>query len=591
MGIGLPPVLMTRFVLIAATAVLVIGCASTSSRPESGTVESSPLFREAATEAGLDFQHFTGSTGKYYLTEIMGAGVALFDYDGDGDLDVYLLQGVMLEPGKTVSDARFPPPKEHWPGNRLYQNQLVPEGKLSFRDVTEGSGLGYEGYGMGAAVGDIEGDGDLDLYVTNFGSNVLFRNDGGGKFSDITRAAGVDDPRWSSSAAFVDYDRDGDLDLFAANYIDFTVRNNKECFDPTGARDYCTPTAYRPVPDKLFRNDGNGKFTDVSSAAGLGAAYGNGLGVTCADFNGDGWIDISVANDGTANQLWINQQNGKFLDDALMSGTAYNADGVAEAGMGVTAGDVDGDGSEDLFMTHLTAETNTLWVNNGKGQFHDSTTRFGLAAMSFPYTGFGSEFFDYDSDGILDIFVANGAVTIMESLRGEPYPFHQKNQLVRGYGDRFEDVSAQAGPAFELSEVSRGAAFGDIDQDGDVDIVVSNNNGPARLLLNEAGAKNHWLAVELEGVESNREGIGARVAVLRTGEKPLWRRAHRDGSYLSANDVAVHFGLGQKAEMEGVGVVWPNGRRELFRGIKAGSRATLREGTGGEWPASSQHGN
>jgi hypothetical protein len=354
-----------------------------------------------------------------------------------------------------------------------------------------GSGLGYESYGMGVAVGDIDGDGDLDLYVTNFGTNVLFRNDGGGKFADITRTAGVDDPRWSASAAFVDYDRDGDLDLFVANYIDFTVRNNKECFDPTGARDYCAPTSYRPVPDRLFRNDGGGKFTDVSVSAGLGAAYGNGLGVTCADFNGDGWVDIYVANDGTANQLWINQKNGKFIDDSLMSGTAYNADGAAEAGMGVTAGDVDGDGSEDLFMTHLTLETNTLYMNNGKGEFHDSTNRFGLGGISFAFTGFGSEFFDYDNDGFLDLFVANGAVTIMETLRGAEYPFHQKNQLIRGYGDRFEDVSAQAGRALELSEVSRGAAFGDIDQDGDVDIVVTNNNGPARLLLNEAGGSNH----------------------------------------------------------------------------------------------------
>ena len=544
------------------------------------------IFREAAAETGLDFQHFTGSTGQYFLTEIMGPGVALFDYDADGDLDVYLVQGTMLDPSKGVDEARFPPPERHWPGNRLFRNELIPEGKLRFRDVTEEAGVGFQGYGMGVAVGDYDGDGDLDLYVTNFGPNVLYRNNGEGAFTAVTREAGVDDPRWSTSAAFVDYDRDGDLDLYFANYIDFTITNNKECFDPTGARDYCTPTTYRPAPSRLFRNEGGGKFSDVSASAGLGAAFGNGLGVVCADFDNDGWVDFYVANDGTANQLWRNRGNGTFENTALMAGAAYDADGRAEAGMGVTAADFDGDGDEDLFMTHLAQETNTLYLNNGRGEFRDETDRFGLGAVSMVYTGFGSEWFDYDNDGRLDLFIANGAVTIIESLRGSPYPFHQKNLLLRGgEGGRYEDVSAQAGPALELSEVSRGAAFGDIDNDGDIDIVVTNNNGPVRLLLNEVGSARPVLRVRLQASKGNREAIGARLALLREGKLPVWRRAHRDGSYLSSSDIGVFFAAGNET-VEDIGVIWPGGRQERFENLPPAGDIELVEGQGRGWKAS-----
>jgi hypothetical protein len=544
------------------------------------------LFHEAAAETGLDFEHFTGSIGEYFLPEVMGPGVAVFDYDGDGDLDVYLLQGTMLDPSKDASQARFPPPTHNWPGNRLFRNELIPEGELRFTDVTEQAGVGHQGYGMGAAVGDYDGDGDLDLYVTNFGPNVLYRNNGDGTFADVTREAGVDDPRWSTSAAFVDYDRDGDLDLFFANYIDFTISNNKECFDPTGGRDYCTPTTYRPAPDRLLRNDGGGKFTDVSTAAGLGAAFGNGLGVVCADLDNDGWVDLYVANDGNANQLWRNKGDGSFEETALMAGAAYDADGRAEAGMGVTAGDFDGDGDEDLFMTHLAQETNTLYVNNGRGAFRDETDRFGLGAVSMAYTGFGSEWFDYDNNGTLDLFIANGAVTIMERLRGTEYPFHQKNLLLRGEPDgRYTDVSASAGPALALSEVSRGAAFGDIDNDGDIDIVVSNNNGPARLLLNQAGSRRPTLRVALRGGQANAEAIGARLALLRAGKPPVWRRAHRDGSYLSSSDITVFFAV-ENENVEGIGVIWPDGSQERFPNLPASGTVELAEGKGEPWKAS-----
>jgi hypothetical protein len=543
------------------------------------------LFRETAADVGLKFHHFTGATGEFFMPEIMGAGAALFDYDGDGDLDVYLIQGAMLDESKKSSEAKFPPPPGWKPGNRLFRNELVPTGKLRFTDVTEQAGVGYVGYGMGAAVGDYDNDGDLDLYVTNYGSNVLFRNHGNGTFTNVTREAGVDDARWSASAAFVDYDRDGDLDLFVTNYIDFTIKGNKRCYAPTGEPDYCSPAAYRPVPDRLFRNEGQGKFVDVTQPSGIGKAFGPGLGVSCADFNGDGWIDIYVANDGAANLLWINKGDGTFEEQGLMAGAAYSAEGVARAGMGLAVGDFDNDGDEDILVTNLTKEGSTLYRNQGRGAFYDATIEFNLAEPSFLSTGFGVAWFDYDNDGWLDLFAANGAVTLLPGLRGSPYPFHQRNQLFHneGAGKGFRETTAVAGPALQLSEVSRAAAFGDIDNDGDIDTLVTNNNGPARLLLNETGARAHWLQVRLVGVKDNRFGLGAKVGVIRKGNKALWRRVHADGSYLCASDARVHFGLGADANVEAVVVEWPNGGKEMWSNVRTDSLITLRQGSGKSW--------
>lgn len=530
-----------------------------------------PVFREAAAQAGLQFEHRTGATGKYFLPEIMGAGVALFDYDGDGDLDVYLIQGTPLDNGKTLREP-----------SRLFRNELIPSGRLRFTDVTAQAGVGHIGYGMGVAIGDYDNDGDLDLYVTNFGSNVLYRNNGDGTFTDVTRQAGVDDIRWTTSATFLDYDRDGNLDLFLTNYVDFTVKGNIACYEPAGARDYCNPAIYHPLPDRLYRNLGNGTFVDVTAESGIGAAFGNGLGVTTGDFNSDGWIDIFVANDGTENQLWINQRDGTFKDMALTAGVAYNADGVAQAGMGVTAGDFDNDGDEDLFITHLARETNTLYVNDGKAVFHDATIPFGVSKFSFPGTGFGSQWFDYDNDGFLDLFIANGAVTMVESQRGSPYPYRQRNQLFHNESGRFlRDVTLAAGPALELSGVGRGAAFGDIDKDGDIDIVMTNNHGPARLLLNETGSRRHWLQVSLQSGQGNRYAIGARVGMFRKGQKPLWRRVQAGGSYLSSSDIRVHFGLGDSTtNPESVIVEWPGGEAEIWKDISIDKLMILRQGTG-----------
>ena len=542
-----------------------------------------PLFREAAEDVGLMFYHFAGTTGQYYMPEIMGAGVALFDYDNDGDLDVYLVQGTMFDPTQDPRSARFPPPPGWKPGNRLFRNLLSETGKLAFVDVTERAGIGHVGYGMGVAVGDYDNDGFQDLYVTNFGHNVLYHNNGDGTFTDVTVQARVDDPRWSTSASWVDYDHDGRLDLFVANYLDFTVKGNKQCYASTGERDYCTPKMYQPVPARLFHNRGDGTFEDVTEEAGIGAAIGPGLGVVCADFDGDGWLDIYVANDGAAAHLWINQRNGTFKERGLLSGTACNGEGTPQAGMGLAAGDFDNDGDEDIFKTNLTHEGCNLYINDGHGNFYDASAEFGLLQPTFPYTGFGTEWFDYDNDGHLDLFIANGAVNRIESLRGSSYPFNQNNQLFRNEGDgkKFREMTGVAGPAFGLSEVSRGAAFGDINNDGAIDIVVANNNGPARLLLNQASSlnHNHWLLVRLVAAHGNRFAVGANIELRLRGRK-LWRRAHTDGSYLSANDIRVHFGLGEDTKIEKLIVYWPDGRREAWDRLEADRIVTIRQGTG-----------
>ena len=534
-----------------------------------------PIFIESAAATRLVFTHVNGATGKYYLPEMMGSGVAVFDYDNDGDLDVFLVQGGPLGPNAASGG----------PTSRLFRNDLTPGAggrrALRFTDVTAKAGVGLRGYGMGAAVGDYDNDGFLDLFVTAFGSIALYHNNGDGTFSDLTKSAGLNETGWATSAAFADYDRDGDLDLFVARYVDFAIAANKLCSDPAGARDYCGPRAYRPVPDRFFRNEGNGRFVDATERAGITKADGAGLGVAIGDYNGDGWPDVYVANDATPNQLWINHRDGTFRDDGLLSGSAVSASGNPEGSMGIASGDFDRDGDEDLFVTNIIGETFVLYVNDGRGNFDDARARTGLAALTAAFTGFGTDWFDYDNDGWPDLFVANGAVNIVEALRGQPSPYRMLNQLFHSLsGRRFEETSAAAGPAFATAEIGRGAAFGDIDNDGDVDIVVTNNNGPVRLLLNQVGGSNHWLQVRLDQRPGNRFGIGAWVGVERGSGPTLWRRVRTDGSYLSASDVRVHFGLGSSAAVAAVVVQWPDGQRERWTGIASDRVVTLSRNTG-----------
>ncbi len=545
-------------------------------------------FTDMAEAGGLDFVHFNGMSGEFYLVENLGGGAALFDYDNDGDLDVFITQGRMLGKGKTTADALFPPRDGESFIDRLYRNDTVKEadGKrvIRFVDVTAASGLQSAGYGMGVAAGDFDNDGWVDLYVTNLGPNQLWRNNGNGAFTDITRQAGVEEGRFSVSAAFLDYDRDGWLDLFVSNYVAFSTENNRPCYAPSSARDYCSPKVYDPLTDRLYRNRGDGAFEDVSQRTRIATETGTALGVVVADFNTDGWPDVYVANDGLANHLWMNQQDGSFQNEGLLSGTAVNIEGMAEASMGVDAADFDGDGDEDLFMTHLIGETNTIYVNDGAGWFEDRTVATGLAAGSKSRTSFGTAWFDYDNDGDLDLFIANGAVNIILSLvqAADPYPLHQPNQLFANLGDgRFKEVTARAGRIFALSEVSRGAAFGDVDNDGDTDVLVVNNNGRARLMVNNVGNRGHWLGLRL--LDANgRDALGARVAIHRDGGAVLWRRVRAEGSYASANDPRILVGLGEESKVSKLRVHWPGGRVEEFAGTPVDRYTTLRQGDGAE---------
>lgn len=543
-------------------------------------VESSliaPLFRDVTVAAGLDFLHDPGIKGQFNMPEIMGSGCALLDYDGDGDLDLFLVQGTDLGEIKSPTGqvglrqnssrpGRPPVRPAGRSGHRLFRNELIPSGRLSLTDVSTKAGVDRNSYGMGVAVGDIDSDGDQDLVVTGYGPDLLFRNNGNGTFTEAGVEAGIADPRWSTSAAFFDYDLDGDLDLYVTNYVDFTLAGNKRCTSATGENDYCTPAAYRPVPDILYRNDGRGNFTDVTSQSRIGSIAAPGLGVTVADFDRDGWPDIYVANDGAANLLWINQRDGTFVENGLLSGSAYAMSGIPRAGMGATAGDYDNDGDPDVLVTNLTREGFTLFRNNGRGLFDDFSDQVDLTRASFRSTGFGVGWFDYDNDGWLDLFAANGAVTIVEKLKGEIYPYHQLNQLFHNEsgGQRLREIPPVDEPVLQLSEVSRGAAFGDIDNDGDIDILVSNNRGRARLLQNMTGGRGHWLGVKLDSSGPNRQGIGALVSLHRQNGPVLVRQVHTDGSYLSANDSRLHFGLGAEQNVVRLVIRWPDGREQVI---------------------------
>ena len=539
-------------------------------------------FTDQAQATGLDFVHFNGMSGKLYQPEIMGAGVAMVDYDNDGDLDVYLVQGQMLGTGTPLLAPPSGPLTD-----RLYRNDLEvrPDGTraLRFTDVTEESGIKARGYGQGVASGDIDNDGWVDLYLTRFGPNQMFRNEGDGTFTDVSDHTGTADPFWSVPASFVDFDRDGWLDLFVGNYLHYSLETHAPCLSQSGRPDYCAPMAYRAQPDRLYRNRGNGTFVDITAAAGLALEFGPALGVATADVNDDGWIDIFVANDQQENQLWVNQGDGTFTNTALLWGVALGEAGDAKADMGVDFGDFDNDGDEDLFITELTGQGSTLYVNDGTGRFEEQSARTGIRYPSSPYTGFGAAWLDFDNDGWLDILAVNGLVVqdIGALAPDNLFPLQQRNQLFRNLGNgRFEDVTDQGGAAFELSEVSRGAAFGDIDNDGDVDVVVGNDAGPVRLLINNIGIRNRWVGLRLVGADTARDMVGARVSVVRSDGSTLRRRARADGSFASANDPRVLVGLGASAEAPRVRVSWPSGRIEEWTDVPVGRYTTLTEGGG-----------
>lgn len=494
----------------------------------------------AFTTEVLPFKHDKGDSGRRYIVETMGSGGALFDADGDGDLDLYLLNG-----------ASLPGCERAVPGNALLMN----DGRGNFAAAAHPHGLADAGYSMGCCVGDFDNDGAVDVYVTNFGKNRLYRNIGGGVFRDVTDQAGVGDARWGASAAFADLDRDGYLDLYVTNYLDFTIEKHKECTLGKGVPAYCSPDAYPPARDTVYRNNGDGTFADVTASWGI-SGLGKGLGVLCLDYDRDGFLDVYVANDGVANTLLRNVEGKRFEDTTLICGVGYNDHGMAQAGMGVTAGDFSGDGFMEIFVTNLSSETNVLYRSRGQEWFEDATAASRLGAPSLLYTGFGTVNGDFDRDGDLDLFVANGHVIDNIHQFYDYYVYGQTDQLYEndGRGVFTEATEPWLGVKGVAGRVGRGAMCGDVDDDGDLDIVVTNCGGPAVLYRCRGSARTHWLAVELVG-SGPRDPVGARVEVV-AGGRTRHAEWHGGGSYLCHDDTRLHFGLGNIPRVERVVVTW-----------------------------------
>jgi hypothetical protein len=540
--------------------------------------QASPLpfsFRNIAREAGLTaVTIFGGTETNKYLLETTGCGVAVLDYDDDGWLDVFVVNGTVLE--------GFP--RDNAPTNHLYRNQH--DG--TFRDVTAAAGLTQSGWGQGACAGDYDNDGHDDLFVTYWGQNHLYRNRGNGTFEDVTVSAGLGNakPRWGAGCAFLDFDRDGRLDVFAANYIDFDLASAP--VPESGLCRYkglpvaCGPPGLPGGKNVLYHNTGKGTYEDVSERAGITRASGTyGLGVSTLDFNDDGWVDLYVANDSNPSALYLNNRDGTFKDIGVSAGCAYSQDGKPQAGMGVAAGDYDRNGTIDLFKTNFAGDTSTLYANDGKGLCEDRTFAAGIG-LNTRWLGWGVSFVDLDNDGWLDLFLVNGHVyPEVERLKTEG-TYKQRKVVYRNLGNgRFEDISMRLGEPVTTPAAGRGAAFADFDNDGDIDIVVNNMNAPPDLFRLDLRPGAHWTTIKLVGTRSNRSAIGARVKLFAADGVQV-QEVRGGGSYYSQNDLRVHFGLGQTARIDRVQVRWPNGREEQWKEVAIDRIVTLEEGTGAE---------
>ena len=563
-------------ILVCLICLLCLACNSTEeTAPPTPPLHTAPAasslrFVEVASAVGLTWQHENGHSPQRYFPETMGGGGAFFDYDGDGDLDVYAVNGAFI-----AAD-----PQAVAPVNSLFRN----DGQ---RFVSVAAGVAHPGVGMGVAAADYDSDGDLDFYLTNFGPNALFRNDDE-HFAEIGRQAGVADARWGTSCAFADYDRDGDLDLYVANYV---------AYDPAAARadqvpymagyesyggqapvGYPHPDNFQGQADLLYRNDGAGHLVDVSAGAGIADASGKGLGVIFGDYDSDGWPDIYVANDAVRNFLYHNSQDGTFAERAGLAGVAYGQDGQMEAGMGVDWGDYNSDGVLDLTVTNFQAEPNALYRGEG-GFFSVATFAAGMGLPSLPFLGFGTQFFDPDLDGDLDLFAANGHVLDNVLDIDQSTSYGQRNLLFRNDGGRFAEISAAAGPGFSLERVSRGSATGDYDGDGDPDLLVFNSGQALSLLRNDQGDANHWITIQLAGANGNPNGIGARLTAT-SGDLVQTRELRGSRSYLSQSQLRICLGLGKRPQLDVLTVRWPSGRTERFGPFAANQAIALVEGDG-----------
>ena len=559
---------VARVVLVWAAVAIAIGCDRAPTVPTSTPAPAAKpqyLFTDITAACGLGVADKPWPDGSYILPEIMGGGVALFDYDNDGDLDILRVS----KPPPRRPDAPAP--------NRLFQQQA--DG--TFNEVTEGSGLGDPGYGQSVGIGDVNNDGYPDVYVANYGPDALYLNNGDGTFSNVTAKAGISEQLWSTTAAFLDYDRDGDLDLFVVRYVQYPA--NRTCRGADGAPDYCGPQEFEGLVDHLYRNEGNGTFSDVTAEAGIDLT-GKGLGIVCADLTGDGWVDIYVANDMEANHLWVNGGDGTFANEAFHRGCALNTYGRAESSMGVAIGDVDGDGLPDVLITDIAGETFTLYVSSDAGLFVDKSSASGLSAVDFPYTGMSCGFLDFDNDGDLDLAVVNGRVVRGAAPAGDAGEdfwsgYAERNLLFTGDGGgRFADARKEAGTFASLAEPTIGLAMGDIDGDGDVDMVTSDVGYRVRVYRNDAPRPgSHWLSVR--ALVGKRYGLGARIIVL-AGARKHYGLVLRSAGYLSSNDARVHFGLGSAEKVEAIEVTWPDGSRERFGVPGVDREVTVRQGRG-----------
>ena len=520
-------------------------------------------FTDVTAQAGIHFTHNAGRSGKKYLPETLGAGCAFFDFDGDGWPDILLVNGKDFIPrGRRTTAA-------------LYHNNH--DG--TFTDVTKGSGLDVEMYGLGVAIADYDNDGREDVYITALEGDRLFHNEGNGKFRDVTEAAGIHNANFGASAAWLDYDHDGKVELFVANYVQWTAKGDLFCSLDGSTKSYCTPESYKGTRSRLYHNLGNGRFEDVAEKAGLGDPASKSLGVTVLDYNNDGWPDLFVANDTQPNKLYRNLGNGSFKEEGMTAGVAYGEDGIARGAMGADAGDYDRSGRPDLLVGNFSNQMLGLYHNEGNGLFVDEAPLSTVGRSSLLSLAFGVFFFDYDLDGYPDIFAANGHIED-EIGRVQPKVSYRETPLLfRNLGNhRFDNVSSRVGPAFSKAMVARGAAYADFDHDGDLDVLISTNNGPAVLLRNDGGNRNHWLSVRLAGVKSNRDGIGAVVRVESAGGKQ-WNMVRSGSSYCSQSDLALTFGLGADASAN-VEVAWPSGIKQQFQGVAANERVRIDENRG-----------
>ena len=540
---------------------------------QAGTPETATTIKmiDVAAQAGLTATNVHGAAARDYIVDTNGNGAAWFDYDNDGDVDALLVNGSSRDRIAGGGD----------PMALLYRN----DGNGHFTDVTAGSGMTTRGWGMGVCVADYDNDGFEDVYITAFGADVLYRNTGKGSFTDVTRAAGLGDTRWSTGCAFGDYDRDGDVDLYVANYLTFDEKTSPKPGSGPNCRYgvlpvMCGPRGLPGEADILYRNDGNGHFTDVTKQAGIVDPGYYGFGVLFSDLNGDGWPDIFVANDSVPNLFFRNKQDGTFIEEGLVSGLALSGNGREQAGMGVDAGDYDGDGRLDLIVSNFTDDYNTLRENMGNGLFIDVTHAANLGIVPLPYMGWGVGLVDVDNDSRLDLFVANGHIHPAADRSGLGTKYLQRKLLFHNEGNkRFRHITDEVGGGLLVQKASRGAAFGDYDGDGDIDVLVINLSDRPTLLRNDTTSANHWITLRLVGTKSNRDGIGARVQLTAGGQKHVVE-VRSGGSYLSQNDVRAHVGLGAASRVDAVEIRWPSGLVETANNLTADRFFVAEEGRG-----------